>query len=226
METMSKHPWLQRRRTGYYLRAKVPLDIVEIYGKKEVVRSLRTKELRLARERIHIEAVKVEQEFAECRRKTEISEIRRDRISDEELQRIVLLWFHKVDQDAAIRIEGESLTKNERARAVRNLEIDISFNSDHQNPDTRKFVQDEIRQIQSEFGLLISPRDERYAKLFTLVQRGIVGRDRRKIKRVWGDYDFRSFDPLFDGVSADGPTPELPLSKALTLAELVDVRCP
>jgi DNA invertase Pin-like site-specific DNA recombinase len=45
---VAKHPGLMRRGTRWYLRAKVPVDLVEIIGRSEVWRSLQTGEHALA----------------------------------------------------------------------------------------------------------------------------------------------------------------------------------
>ena len=218
---MSKTSWLQRRGATYYLRAKVPLDIVDTFGKKEVVRSLKTKDLRVARERLKIEALQVDQEFAACRHKVDTAEVRTSKISEDEIRRVVLIWFHQTDRDAARRVQSSSYTDEEQNTAVENLEIDISFNRDATNPDTLSFVQAEMAKIQSEYKFSIPFDDARYSLLFSLVQRGLIERDRRKMKRITGDYAFHSFDPLFRTVSADGPSPELPVTRSPTLAELV-----
>lgn len=39
---MAKHPWLTQRGSVYYLRASVPKDIRDTFGKTEVIFSLRT----------------------------------------------------------------------------------------------------------------------------------------------------------------------------------------
>jgi hypothetical protein len=53
----------------YYGRIRVPLDIQHVYGKKEVKRALRTTDLREAKRRVQVWALKLLQEFDEVRRK-------------------------------------------------------------------------------------------------------------------------------------------------------------
>ena len=37
--------YMQKRESGYYFRKKVPLDLIEVVGKREIVESLQTKDL-------------------------------------------------------------------------------------------------------------------------------------------------------------------------------------
>lgn len=60
---MAKHPWLTKRGDVYYLRAPVPSDIRETFGKVEVSFSLRTKDLRQANRLIHGKATEVAERF-------------------------------------------------------------------------------------------------------------------------------------------------------------------
>jgi len=41
---MSKHTRLKRRGAVYYFRVKIPADLVEHYGKREILESLGTKD--------------------------------------------------------------------------------------------------------------------------------------------------------------------------------------
>ena len=66
---VGKHPWLHYRGGRYYLRAKVPVDLVEIVGKREVKHALGTSDLREAKRPIHDAAAKVEKEFGQARRR-------------------------------------------------------------------------------------------------------------------------------------------------------------
>ena len=64
---MAKHPRLTKRKDSnqYYFRAKVPVDLHDHYGKKEITHSLRTSAYQEAVEQLHVASVKLDQEFAE-----------------------------------------------------------------------------------------------------------------------------------------------------------------
>lgn len=64
---MSKHPWLWDRRGTFWLRAKVPVDIRDRFGREHVTFTLGTKDRREADRLITIEAARVQEQFDSCR---------------------------------------------------------------------------------------------------------------------------------------------------------------
>lgn len=58
---------LQKRGTTYYLRRRVPQDLVAAYGKAEIIRSLGTKDLAEAKRRLAVETVKLDAEWDDLR---------------------------------------------------------------------------------------------------------------------------------------------------------------
>ena len=60
---MTKHPRITRRGNVYYHRVMVPKDLVEKYGKRELTKSLHTKELAEAKRLGRILDVKLDEEF-------------------------------------------------------------------------------------------------------------------------------------------------------------------
>lgn len=103
---MAKHPWLLERKEKdgthrFYLRAKVPVDLIGIMGKKEIKRSLKTGDRKEARQRIDIEAAKLNQEFTDARRKLGNQPQTIADLSETDVQRMVLLWFHRAERQSA-----------------------------------------------------------------------------------------------------------------------------
>jgi len=60
---MTKHPRITRRGNVYYHRVMVPKDLVEKYGKRELTKSLRAKELAEAKRLGRILDVGLDEEF-------------------------------------------------------------------------------------------------------------------------------------------------------------------
>jgi len=60
---MTKHPRITRRGNVYYHRVMVPKDLIEKYGKRELTKSLRTKELAEAKRLGRILDVQLDEEF-------------------------------------------------------------------------------------------------------------------------------------------------------------------
>ena len=94
---MGKYPRLQRRGNRYYLRAKVPDELVSILGRREIVRSLGVGDYRDAVNRLQLKSIKVDAEFAEARRKLTLRPI--TELSDFDLTQMAVLWLHRAEQE-------------------------------------------------------------------------------------------------------------------------------
>lgn len=101
-----KHPRLTKRGRMYWIRAKVPADLKAHYAPKtEIIYSLKTSDPREALEKVRIESVKVDQEFATARRK--LSADLRTSLSDNEIERLAAIHFHMImEEDEELRMEG------------------------------------------------------------------------------------------------------------------------
>ena len=94
MEDVAKHPRLTKRKAVYWFRAKVPSSLVEAYApKREITFSLKTKEYRTAVERVRVESVKLDQEFAAATAK--LAQKPRSSISDTEIERLAVIHYHR-----------------------------------------------------------------------------------------------------------------------------------
>lgn len=104
---MAGHPRLYRRGRVYYVRAKVPADLQAAYApKREVTYSLRTSDRKPALERVRIEAVKIDQEFAAERRRQQ-SETNAE-LSEQDIQRLAALYLHQeLAEDEEQRVTGD-----------------------------------------------------------------------------------------------------------------------
>ena len=66
---MSLSSNIVRRGAVYYIRVRVPSDLLDYYApKKEITYSLKTKDPREAKRKGNLERVKIDQQFAEARR--------------------------------------------------------------------------------------------------------------------------------------------------------------
>lgn len=65
MEALAKHPrlWNRNGRHHHHLRARVPLDLVEIIGKAEIRFRLDTSNHKAAAAKLNVENVKLEAQF-------------------------------------------------------------------------------------------------------------------------------------------------------------------
>lgn len=67
MEDVAKYPGLMRRGTRWYLRVKVPDDVVDAIGKREKWKSLRRGDYQLAKTRYLEERTALERQFNPAR---------------------------------------------------------------------------------------------------------------------------------------------------------------
>ncbi|WP_413629369.1 DUF6538 domain-containing protein [Methylobacterium sp. W2] len=76
-EPVAHHPNLTTREGTFYLRMRVPVDIARDVGRSHLVRSLRTKDRRVALTRFRIEQARLEREWETVRRqRSEIAHTR------------------------------------------------------------------------------------------------------------------------------------------------------
>ena len=98
------HRWLfeRKERDGtrrYYLRARVPQDIVHVLGRREVKRTLGTADRKEALARIDVVAAEINEMFAEARRG--LAGRRVGDLSEAEVRRMAFLWFRRADRNTA-----------------------------------------------------------------------------------------------------------------------------
>lgn len=67
MEDVAKPSGLQRRKQGYYIRVRVPQDLEGVLGKKEIIRSLKTQDYKIACRKVPEERVLINRLFDDQR---------------------------------------------------------------------------------------------------------------------------------------------------------------
>lgn len=126
MEDLSKYTNLQRRNGRYYFRVRVPLDLIEALGKREIKKSLNTSELSVARSRLPIEQMRADELFHATRKK--IAAIApttpsHDNLSKDEIERRVILWFYDEAKRQAMQDDADriGIDEFEREQILENL---------------------------------------------------------------------------------------------------------
>ena len=101
---MTKHTRVMRRGAVYYFRCKIPADLIEHYGKREITESLRTKDAKEALRRVRTRSLEQEEAFDRLRAAHEVVEF-----SPAEVQHAVDLWTaHRLKADEEVRFAGLS----------------------------------------------------------------------------------------------------------------------
>ena len=129
MDALSLSSNIVRRGAVYYIRVRVPSDLLDYYApKKEITYSLKTKAPREAKRKGNLERVKIDQQFAEARRSQAVVNQGQSAVMPSpsaenlllpplEIERLSLLYLHHVlADDEAARVSPKSPETIERER--------------------------------------------------------------------------------------------------------------
>lgn len=108
---MSKPQKLIKRNGVYYFRTRVPLELVDVIGRKEIKISLETRDPQEARRKLNIQQVKADEMFERARRDSKRSQASASILKPETLtavsrasiDRLVLLWHRSESERHALR---------------------------------------------------------------------------------------------------------------------------
>jgi hypothetical protein len=225
MEGMAKHPWLRERKDKdgthrFYLRAKMPVDLIGIIGKKEIKRSLKTSGRKDARRKLSNQPQKISE------------------LSETDLQRIVLLWFHRAESQSAEE-NLHTLTAHEFEAISNNLNHTEAALREPDDPTTRSSVQTQADAILIDAGwpskyhhvggfeggtvVDIDKANSQYHRLCELVHRAMLERVRRDQSKLRGEAVGTAYDPIFASVTAATPPESLKEDDASPpLSEILD----
>lgn len=108
MEDLTNYPWLTVRGRTFYLRAPVPLDIQESFGRAEIWKSLRTQERKAAIERLRVESAVIVEQFEKHRkRQSRINQPTLSELTEAQLKAAADTYFaHLLGEDEDLRESG------------------------------------------------------------------------------------------------------------------------
>jgi uncharacterized protein DUF6538 len=206
---VARHPGLMRRGARYYLRVRVPLDLIESIGRQEIWQSLRTADHREAVHRYFPARTELQQRFENARR-------RRAGLSNDEARRLASDWLQAEDRRAASLDFG--LLSRDRRDALAETEqrlFDLIEGADGESVQAaldpvlisagwpaRQYVVGSIRTRR----LVADVDPAETAELHHLIRRGLIELARRRLERLNGRPS-TGLDPVFlqPVSSADGP---------------------
>jgi len=201
---VAKHPWLFNREGRYYLRARVPADLIAVMGRREVKKSLRTSDLREARRRINVEAAELEARFADAR--SEDTRRPATHLTEAEVRQLVIGWFYELERDGAqARWAETDESPSDPADIDQAYGYDETVLTDPADPNRLAAVQGLANILLQERRIQLDMQEPMYRLLCELLNRGLVEQVRRGRARALGDLAHQSFDALFDAVNADCP---------------------
>ena len=221
---VGKHPWLHHRGGRYYLRAKVPVELVGIIGKSEIKFALRTADLREAKRRIHDAAAKVENQFAEARLR--VAAIRADAVPPEELRKIAVAVYRD-----ELRGHEEWLRENpnfdpDQFEAGANAalwawETGLTYN------EWQRDTSDHVKDVLATHGVILDPKSPGFADARRMIARAVIDPARAAVRQARGDY---SSGPRGGAFAQEAPLPrsapqsaESAAGPSVTLGKLIEL---
>ena len=125
MEEVARYPGLMLRGSKWYLRMRVPKDLVATIGKREIWRSLRTGDHRKARALYFDKRAALEREFAALREGP-------GQLDDARMRQMVLDWFGQHDRQLAEACFSTHGPDRHEALAEAERELAQILNGDHE----------------------------------------------------------------------------------------------
>lgn len=226
---MPKPQGLQQKGNTWFLRKRVPKDLVDIYKKKEIIRTLETSDYHEAVARLYHEQAKIQSEFKEHRAKIAAVNDNPDILSsyaDYQLEGLVLRWFADQEKKQHVSKDLTELTEEEKQDIETNMDYEYRMMLD----EVKGVGEDNIHHGMSmatrylkERGITFIVKSENFKKLGYLFSRAICESNMQKL-RFWQGKAYLPSDALFSHSNALFPqaqTADVPL-KSITLEELIE----
>lgn len=204
MEEMPKIQNTVLRGKTYYLRMRIPKDLLHIYeGKKEIQRTLRTSSAAEARRKVRLEALLVQEEF-DARRKAQalISHERSiNDLSETEIASMVLRWYReKDDEQYNSDLTYQNPDKQSHEEILENLREEKNYRASE--IAQQKFVARSLDTFLEERSIKANHQSVQYRRLADLLSRAEYELITRSLQRyenrpITGTGDlFFSYSPL------------------------------
>jgi integrase len=235
MSEMRRNSWLFCRNGRYYLRARVPQDIITVVGKREIKRSLHTSDRKEALERLAAEAAEVSELFAAARRKLKAEvERRAPDLTDSEAKRLAYLWFRRIERDS---VEDAFRQPEVNVAALEDARYELGMLLSAEEEIVVPLVQQAVDAVLIEAGFPSKPVPPRpgpiqpaikrrvpdvdktsaaYEELCERVRRGMIENVRRQQQRLQGQAA-TTVDPAFSAEAVKSVAAGPMLSRVLEL---------
>ncbi|SFM08752.1 DUF6538 domain-containing protein [Methylorubrum salsuginis] len=209
---VAHQPNLTQRNGTFYLRMRVPLDVVEAIGRSHIVLSLKTKERRIALARFRLEQASIERQFEAARQHaTETATLRRslasgrlERLAPGEIEGLALRWFEQAVQRVA-RTSRETLDTRfvDWDAILQELTAEGTVLTSPDPEDYEPTVHRTVDQLLLAAGAppepnsgriqrrvrrpQIDPSTAQYSQLAAIVRRGLIALNRNRMAQITGD---------------------------------------
>lgn len=206
-----RHPRLLKRQGWFYLRAKVPVDLVAVLGRREIKKALGTADPKRALEKVRQESARVDRLFAEARRQAATQRLKKSTATEAEVTAMVRRWWRDHQNEPPDYTD----TDTGLSEALHVLEIDEGMLLDRDDPGTAAAVHKIAVEIEHRHGLRLDPGSREHVLTRELIRRGLLESVRRIRQHAKGEPE-RPRDVLFSG-----PVDDPPSKGSVTLGELI-----
>ncbi|MHC2001778.1 DUF6538 domain-containing protein [Methylobacterium sp. CM6241] len=243
-EPVAHHPNLTTREGTYYLRMRVPVDIARDVGRSHLVRSLRTKDRRVALTRFRIEQARLEREWETVRRqRSEIAQTRQllasgrlERLAPREIEDLAIRWFEEaVQQVARSPEERDELRFVDWETVLADARAEGQILESPRPDDYLEAVRATTDQILLRAGMPPEPHGpgklrrsvrrpnidwngDPYRRLASVVRRAMLALNARQVAALAGSTGSKG-DPLFDGTPRPDAQPKRTLDDLIRAFE-------
>jgi integrase len=224
MKDVGRHTYLARRKgtANWQFRARVPLDLVAHFGKREVTKSLGTADLAEAKRRVRDEADAFDKQCRAVRDRAvsddcdTVGSVALTSLSEAAIEQMALAWFTTLAADGERRHQmavpldrDEALVALDQEEGAINDPNDLGLNASYQTAirllranDVRLLRRrlNPIRAAGSPMLFVVSREDAasaQFRQLLALLRRGRLEDIHRSRARLAGDYQDVVFDPVF-----------------------------
>lgn len=228
MDEMAKLRGLVVRDRIYYYRKRIPKDLVQRYGKREVWISLETDSYELSVGKYHEEAAKLEAEFNAIRdRKSLFKELASSPISAEALRiteseaiavarALVVQQLRGIEDDNNCRVQQPSRDQLDEYEVE--LSGDIGRLLDTNDDEGNQFVQSAAKHAYKHYGYDVNVLNQANRQPIELIRRALIAVYRIEMARLGGDFSDNPMDTLFYDLQSDEASE---LNKAQRVSETV-----
>ena len=199
MDDLPKIAHTLRRGRTYYVRQRIPTDLLKSYdGKKEIVKSLGTDDPAQARKKVKIALLHIESEF-EQKRRTNLPSAKGhklDDLSDIEIVSMVIRWHQEHDKSNEETFLSESRPGDyQREEIIQTLLEEIGeeqrllVEGTHYTKPIENLLQDK--------GIEFDSKSVAYSRLEDLLSRASIDLVTRTLQRYQGQAIIGINDPVF-----------------------------
>ena len=199
MSDMAKPTGLARRKGTYYFRIRVPKDLVSVFGKKEIRKSLETTDYGKAKKRRNQMAIEWDARFAQARKTVDQSaSVTAEPLTQQQAVRLVQDYVEQMDGEWRRRkAEHYPSMADERREMIIEHAMSEQTLKDPEDPRRDREIWLTSQKILERSGLELGEDSIPYVELWELVRRALLELDRRAQARLVDDFSASHFDQLF-----------------------------